>query len=72
MLTLLFQCLHEFMGMRFRNHVIQSKFWLQRGTKRDTATIVYIFPMSEQRSVLLQSEGDRMTPHLLNLVHVAV
>ena len=68
----LFRCLHVFMGMRFRNHVIQSNFWSQRGTKRDTATIVFIFKMFEQDSALPQSEGDHMTPHLLNLVHIAV
>ena len=72
MFTLLFRCLHVFMGMRFRNHVIQSKIWSQRGTKRDTATIIFIFSMFEQDSALLQSEGDRMTLHLLNLVHIAV
>ena len=60
------------MGMRFRNHVIQSKFWSQRGTKRDTATMVLIFSMFEQDSALPQSEDDRMTPHLLSLVHIAV
>ena len=60
------------MGMRLRNHVIQSKFWSKRSTKRDTATIVFIFSMFEQGSALSQSKGDLMTPHLLNLVHVAV
>ena len=60
------------MGMRFRNHVIQSKIWSKRGTKRDTATIVFIFSIFEQDSALPQREGDLMTPHLLNLVHVAV
>ena len=60
------------MGMLFRNHVIQSKFWSKRGTHRDTATIVFTFSMSEQDSALPQSEGDLTTPHLLNLVHVAV
>ena len=60
------------MGMLFRNHVIQSKFWSKRGSKRDAATTVFIFSMLEQNSALPQSEGDLMTPHLLNLVHVAV
>ena len=40
------------MGMRFRNHVIQSNFWSKRGTKRYTATIVFIFSMFEQNSAL--------------------
>ena len=61
-----------FMGMQFRNHVIQSRLWSQRGTKRDTATIAIIFLMLEQNSALPQCEDDLMTPHLLNLVHVAV
>ena len=60
------------MGMRFRNHVIQSKFWSKRGTKQDTAAIVIIFSIFEQDSALPQSERDLLTPHLLNLVHVAV
>ena len=60
------------MGMRFRNHVIQSKFWSKRGTKRDTATTVFIFSIFEQDSAFPQREGDLMTPLLLNLVHVAV
>ena len=60
------------MRMRFRNHVIQSKFWSKRSTKRDTATIVLIFSIFEQDSALSQRQGDLMTPHLLNLVHVAV
>ena len=60
------------MGMQFRNHVIQSKFWSKRGTKRDLDTIVFIFSIFEQYSAPPQSEGDLMTPHLLNLVHVAV
>ena len=64
--------MHAFMGMRFRNHVIQSKIWSQRGTKRDNATIALIFSMFEQNSALPQSEGDLMTPYLLNLVHIAV
>ena len=60
------------MGMRFRNHVIQSQFWLQRGPKPGTATIVFIFSMFEQNSAHNQGESDRLTPHLLNLVHVAM
>ena len=72
MFTVLFRCQHVFMGMRFRNHVIQSKFWSKRGTKRDTATIVFIFSIFDQDSALSHKESDPMTPHLLNSVHVAV
>ena len=43
MFACLFWSLLVFMGMRFRNHVMQSRFWSQRGTKRDTATIAFIF-----------------------------
>ena len=60
------------MVMRFRNHVIQSKFWSKRGTKRDTAAIAFVFSILGHDNALPQSEGDLLTPHLLNLVHVAV
>ena len=60
------------MGMRFLNHVIQSRFRSQRGTKRDTATAAFIFLMFKQDSPLPQTEGNLITPHLLDLMHVAV
>ena len=60
------------MGIRFRNHVIQSKNSSQRGTTRDTATNVFTFSMFEPYTAFSQSKGDLMTPHLFNLVHVAV
>ena len=60
------------MGMRFRNRVIQSKFWPKQRTKRYAATIVFSFSMFEQNGALPKREGDLMTPHLLNLVHVAM
>ena len=47
-------------------------FWSKRGAKRDIAIIVFTFSIFEQDSAPPQSEGDLMTPHLLNLVHVAV
>ena len=37
-----------------------------------TQLTLYFFSMLDQNSALPQSEGDLMTPHLLNLVHVAV